>query len=189
MPLLKLTSVSYYAQQNFLNRAPKSSMRFTRILAASPLLSRPGARCHIGQQTVLRMSSNDAAARSAAATAPTPWKVNLLYDSDCPLCLKEVRFLQKRDTAGAIKCTDLAAADYDESSAANGNIGFEEGMRYIHAVTREGEVSMRNTVIIMMLFQHGRHASKYCCFKPDSQCGCHNHCPMYTHACMPKHRC
>jgi predicted DCC family thiol-disulfide oxidoreductase YuxK len=86
------------------------------------------------------MSSNNAAATSSSAAAATPWKVNLLYDSDCPLCLKEVRFLQKRDTAGVIKYTDLAGADYDESSAANGKIGFEEGMRYIHAVTREGEV-------------------------------------------------
>jgi predicted DCC family thiol-disulfide oxidoreductase YuxK len=125
-------------------------MRLTRILAASPLLSRPGTRCHIGHQTLLRMSCTDTAAKPSSAAAAIPWKVNLLYDSDCPLCLKEVRFLQKRDTAGVIKCTDLAAADYDESSAANGNIGFEEGMRYIHAVTREGEVTSMNTAIIIV---------------------------------------
>jgi predicted DCC family thiol-disulfide oxidoreductase YuxK len=96
------------------------------------------------------MSCTDTAAKPSSAAAAIPWKVNLLYDSDCPLCLKEVRFLQKRDTAGVIKCTDLAAADYDESSAANGNIGFEEGMRYIHAVTREGEVTSMNTAIIIV---------------------------------------
>ena len=32
-------------------------------------------------------------------TAPVQadsWKVNLLYDGDCPLCLREVNFLQKK---------------------------------------------------------------------------------------------
>ncbi len=24
------------------------------------------------------------------------WKIKLLYDGDCPLCMREVRFLQKK---------------------------------------------------------------------------------------------
>jgi hypothetical protein len=30
----------------------------------------------------------------------TRWRVNLLFDSECPLCLKEVEFLRKRDALG-----------------------------------------------------------------------------------------
>lgn len=33
--------------------------------------------------------------------AGKPWQINLLYDSDCPLCMKEVDFLRKRDVEGA----------------------------------------------------------------------------------------
>jgi predicted DCC family thiol-disulfide oxidoreductase YuxK len=70
-------------------------------------------------------------------------QINLLYDSECPLCLHEVRFLEKRDIHGAVKFTDLADLGYDETAAENGRVDFEEGMKYIHAVTRKGEVRER----------------------------------------------
>lgn len=67
-----------------------------------------------------------------------PWKVNMLYDSECPLCMHEVRFLQKRDGKKLIKFTDICALDYDPEF--NGNVSYEEGMKKIHAVLADGTV-------------------------------------------------
>ncbi len=67
------------------------------------------------------------------------WKIKLLYDGDCPLCLREVSFLQKKDNGrGLVAFTDIAADDYDP--AANGGVSFETAMARIHAVLPDGSV-------------------------------------------------
>lgn len=71
------------------------------------------------------------------------WQINLLYDGDCPSCMKQVEFLRKRmdenpEYAGLVRLTDLTAPDYDPQLC--GGVEFEDGMRHIHAVTRNGEV-------------------------------------------------
>ena len=30
-------------------------------------------------------------------SSPQSWQIKLLYDSECPLCMREVNFLQRRD--------------------------------------------------------------------------------------------
>ena len=66
------------------------------------------------------------------------WKVNMLYDSECPLCMHEVRFLERRNKAGLVKFTDIADPEYRPDE--NGNVGYEEGMERIHAVLDDGRV-------------------------------------------------
>jgi len=66
------------------------------------------------------------------------WKVNMLYDSECPLCVHEVKFLEKRDRNSYVKFTDINALDYDP--ALNGHVTYEEGMKKIHAVLTDGTV-------------------------------------------------
>jgi len=71
------------------------------------------------------------------------WKINLLYDGDCPPCMKQVELLRKRmdenpEYAGVVRLTDLTAPDYDAELC--GGVEFEDGMRHIHAVTRDGQV-------------------------------------------------
>ena len=72
------------------------------------------------------------------ANSSRKWKVNMLYDSQCPLCMHEVRFLERRNTAGLVKFTDIASPDY--SPAENGGVDYERGMKVIHAVLDTGEV-------------------------------------------------
>eukprot|EP00439_Symbiodinium_sp_Y106_P080283 s2120_g19.t1 len=67
------------------------------------------------------------------------WVINLLYDGDCPSCMKQVEFLQKRmdenpEYEGLVALTNLHAPDYDPELCGG------DGMRHIHAVTRDGEV-------------------------------------------------
>lgn len=72
------------------------------------------------------------------SSVPT-WKIALLYDSDCPLCMREVNFLKARDAGrGLVKFVDIAADDY--SPEANGGVSFEDAMGRIHAVLPDGQV-------------------------------------------------
>ena len=86
------------------------------------------------------MVSTPTKANASSSTASTDtWKVNLLYDGECPLCLREVKFLQKKDAGrNLIKFTDIAEPDYDP--AQNGNVDFETAMGRIHAVRADGTV-------------------------------------------------
>lgn len=100
-----------------------------------------------------------------ARTAPTPqptnppstdppptdtWKINLLYDGDCPLCLREVSFLQKKDAGrGRVKFTDIAALDYDPDE--NGGVDFETAMGRIHAVRADGTV-VKNVAVFQEVY-------------------------------------
>ena len=67
------------------------------------------------------------------------WKIKLLYDGECPLCLREVNFLLKKDAGrGIIKFVDIADKNY--SAAENSGIDYETAMGRIHAITANGEI-------------------------------------------------
>ncbi|PSR17157.1 thiol-disulfide oxidoreductase [filamentous cyanobacterium CCP3] len=89
-------------------------------------------------------------AASAEAPNATPWKIKLLYDGDCPLCLREVNFLQKKDGGrGLVAFTDIAAADY--SPADNGGVDFATAMGRIHAVKPDGTV-IKNVEVFRQVY-------------------------------------
>ena len=95
-------------------------------------------------------------AKAAPAPPPTDppstdrWKINLLYDGDCPLCLREVSFLQKKDAGrGRVKFTDIAALDYDPDK--NGGVDFETAMGRIHAVRADGTI-VKNVAVFQEVY-------------------------------------
>ena len=70
-------------------------------------------------------------------------ELTILYDGGCPLCVREVRFLEQRDRrlhphAPRLVFVDIDAAGYDP--AAHGGIGYREAMGRIHALEATGEV-------------------------------------------------
>ena len=65
-------------------------------------------------------------------------KIDLLYDSECPICMMEVNFLQKRDIHERIRFTDLSDPSYNP--AEHGNVQFADGMRKLRAVMPNGRV-------------------------------------------------
>lgn len=100
-----------------------------------------------GAQTSASSSSGAAEAPSTAMavqdSSDDRWRINLLYDGECPSCMKQVEFLTKRmdenpEYAGLVRLTNLHAPDYSPEN--HGGVVFEDGMRHIHAVTRDGEV-------------------------------------------------
>lgn len=80
-------------------------------------------------------SSNLSNKKLFSANTPTPAEegmIDLLYDSECPICQMEVDFLKKRDINHRIRFTDLSSPDYNPAD--HGNVKFEDGMRKIRAV-------------------------------------------------------
>jgi len=63
----------------------------------------------------------------------------VLFDGDCPLCVREVDFLRAKDDGrGRLDLVDIADPAYDPSL--NRGIDFETAMASIHGITREGRV-------------------------------------------------
>lgn len=81
----------------------------------------------------------------------TSWKIKLLYDSECPLCLHEVNFLQRRDAGrGLVAFVDIADPDY--SPAENGGVDYATAMGRIHAVLPDGSV-IKNVEVFRRIYQ------------------------------------
>lgn len=68
------------------------------------------------------------------------WKIKMLYDGECPLCMREVNMLRERNKnyGDAIKFVDICADDY--AAEENSNIDFETAMGRIHAIRKDGEI-------------------------------------------------
>ena len=87
---------------------------------------------------------------SSATTAPS-WRIRLLYDGDCPLCLREVNFLTKKDAGrGLVDFVDVAADNYNPTE--NGGIDFETAMGRIHAVLPDGS-TIKNVEVFRRVYE------------------------------------
>ena len=92
------------------------------------------------------MTLSEAKTHRPSASDTDSWKINLLYDGACPLCVREVNFLQKKDAGrGIVKFTDIADLNY--SPEENGGIDFETAMGRIHAVRADGTV-VKNVAVL-----------------------------------------
>ncbi|MFM7266534.1 MAG: thiol-disulfide oxidoreductase DCC family protein [Cyanobium sp.] len=73
----------------------------------------------------------------------SPAALTVLYDGGCPLCVREVRFLESRDArhnAGnrRLAFVDIDAPDYNP--VAHGGIDYREAMGRIHAIAADGSM-------------------------------------------------
>lgn len=79
------------------------------------------------------------------------WKIKLLYDSECPLCLREVDFLRRKDNdRGLVQFVDIAAEDYDPQQ--HGGIDYETAMARIHAVLPDGTI-VQNVEVFRRVYE------------------------------------
>jgi predicted DCC family thiol-disulfide oxidoreductase YuxK len=87
---------------------------------------------------------------STSKVSPT-WKINLLYDGDCPLCLWEVEALKRKDKGRElVKFTNIADEDY--AAADNGGVDYATAMGRIHAVLADGTV-INNLEVFRQVYQ------------------------------------
>ena len=64
--------------------------------------------------------------------------LTLLFDGGCPLCLREVSFLRKRDLAKKISFVDIDSPEY--APHLYGDISYRSAMGRIHAITADGTI-------------------------------------------------
>ncbi|HIK16598.1 MAG TPA: DUF393 domain-containing protein [Leptolyngbyaceae cyanobacterium M33_DOE_097] len=85
------------------------------------------------------------------STTTQNWKIKLLYDGECPLCLREVDFLKRRDAGrGLVVFVDIADPAYEPM--ANGGVDFETAMGRIHAVLPDGSV-IKNVAVFRQIYE------------------------------------
>ncbi|MFM6439154.1 MAG: thiol-disulfide oxidoreductase DCC family protein [Microcystis panniformis] len=84
------------------------------------------------------------------STLSPSWKIKLLYDGECPLCLREHNFLQKQDAGrGLVAFVDIAAENYTPEE--NGGISFAAAMGRIHAVLADGTI-LQNVEVFRQVY-------------------------------------
>ncbi|CAI5467372.1 unnamed protein product [Closterium sp. Yama58-4] len=126
-----------------------SSSNVTNLLAAARCVAAPSflARSALAGSTGRRLRRFSRAAAQAspvqAATADESegdtWQLKLLYDGDCPICMREVDFLQGRNKEfGTLKFVNIAADDYNEDE--NAGVAYEAAMGSIHGIRRDGTI-------------------------------------------------
>jgi predicted DCC family thiol-disulfide oxidoreductase YuxK len=85
------------------------------------------------------LKSQSANAKEDIASLEPNWKIKLLYDGLCPLCLREVKFLTQKDAGrGVVTFVDIADLAYTPEE--HGNIEFAEAMGRIHALLPDGTI-------------------------------------------------
>lgn len=65
------------------------------------------------------------------------WRFKLLYDGECPLCLREVRWLERRNSHGHLAFEDVASPDF---APAYYGATREELLGVIHGVFPDGRI-------------------------------------------------
>ena len=67
-----------------------------------------------------------------------PWEIRILYDGACPLCSREIRFLERRDrNRGRIRFEDIARPGFDPMVYGR---DVQQLMARIHGVLPDGSV-------------------------------------------------
>lgn len=95
-------------------------------------------------------AANTQLCESSQIATPS-WQIKLLYDGECPLCVREVNFLQKRDAGrGLVMFVDIADDRY--TPEANGGIDFTTAMGRIHAILPDGTI-IKNVEVFRRVYE------------------------------------
>jgi predicted DCC family thiol-disulfide oxidoreductase YuxK len=93
---------------------------------------------------------SESVAPSPESAAPA-WQIELLYDGECPLCVREVNFLKKRDAGrGLVSFVDIADDGYNPK--AHGGIDYETAMGRIHAILPDG-TTVKNVEVFRRTYE------------------------------------
>ncbi len=88
------------------------------------------------------------------------WKIELLYDGKCPLCLGEVSFLRRKDAGrGIVSFVDIADSNYQPKL--HGSIDFATAMGRIHAVLPDG-TTLQNVAVFRRVYEELDMGSNLC---------------------------
>ncbi|XP_073224583.1 uncharacterized protein At5g50100, chloroplastic isoform X2 [Cicer arietinum] len=127
---------SLFSQFSFHNLPP----RLPHANAFPPLpILKPGSQfCirAISSETVVEPTISK---KEDQEQSPKDWKIKMLYDGDCPLCMREVNMLRERNkTYGTIKFVDIGSDDY--SPQEHHGLDYQTAMGRIHAILSDGTI-------------------------------------------------
>ena len=74
------------------------------------------------------------------STAPAPWRFKLLYDGECPICVRETRWLVARSKDGALALEDISRPNFDASKY---GVSQRELMDVLHGIFPDGRLVNR----------------------------------------------
>ncbi|XP_038878377.1 uncharacterized protein At5g50100, chloroplastic isoform X2 [Benincasa hispida] len=124
------------------SQLPKLGLHRTPVLHPQPFspfpTNQPGLKYQIraiSEAAVDPVSSN----KEKGERSLQSWKIKMLYDGDCPLCMREVNMLRERNKQyGTIKFVDISSDDY--SPEENQGLDYKTVMGRIHAILADGTV-------------------------------------------------
>lgn len=99
----------------------------------------------------MSLSQSSSINRSKTNFDAPSWQIKLLYDGECPLCVREVNFLKQRDAErGLVAFVDIADETYTPD--AHGGVDFETAMGRIHAILPDGTV-VKNVEVFRRVYE------------------------------------
>ncbi|CAI8583875.1 unnamed protein product [Vicia faba] len=102
-------------------------------------IRKPGSQCYIRAISETSVESSFSKKEEEEQQLPKDWKIKMLYDGDCPLCMREVNMLRERNKSyGTIKFVDISSDDY--SPQENLGLDYQTAMGRIHAILSDGTV-------------------------------------------------
>uniref|UniRef100_A0ACD5WM77 Uncharacterized protein n=1 Tax=Avena sativa TaxID=4498 RepID=A0ACD5WM77_AVESA len=107
--------------------------------SAEAAVSRPASlyawRCQVHSDVKV----SPAAEPKDVGNSSQNWRIKMLYDGECPLCMREVNMLRERNKSyGAINFVDISSKDY--SAKDNHGLDYETAMGRIHAILADGTI-------------------------------------------------
>ena len=65
-------------------------------------------------------------------------KLTFLFDGGCPMCLRETKFLKRRDISNQIRFIDINSENYHPTLF--NEISYAEAMSNLHGILENGEI-------------------------------------------------
>ncbi|KAI4336099.1 hypothetical protein L6164_014670 [Bauhinia variegata] len=125
-------SISNHLTTKFRNPPPHHPKTLWPFPLYQPVLQSP-------IRAVSQVRSEPVSKKQDEEQSPKNWKIKMLYDGDCPLCMREVNMLRERNKRhGTIKFVDISSEDY--SPEENEGLDYQTVMGRIHAILSDGTV-------------------------------------------------
>lgn len=135
--------------------APSEEPRLRSVFLRGSALTAAGAALRSRHTAPLPTIGPNRSLAPARPLAQPSAALTLLYDGGCPLCLREVRFLEGRDrrrhgTRPRLAFVDIDAPGYNAATYAG--ITYGEAMGRIHALAADGTV-LRDVAVFRRAYQ------------------------------------
>lgn len=104
-----------------------------------PVASRPASLYARRCQAHSDVKASPASESKDVGSLSQSWRIKMLYDGECPLCMREVNMLRERNKSyGAINFVDISSKDYSPKD--NQDLVYETAMGRIHAILSDGTI-------------------------------------------------